>query len=222
VQPHPSTNLSKSVLQWISPSLSCSLVLLVGIALITSCSIRQSHPAQQTFLLEARRDLPPAQGTPHAILRIRPATVAAPFDHNAFVYRDGDLAYETDFYHQFLVPPRALITEATRQWLAGSGLFLAVLDPASRVVPTHTLEANLSSLYGDFRNPAAPEAVLSIQFHLLRETPAGLQIQFHQTYRSTVPLERPGADALARSWSRALEHVLAALESDLALLDLQP
>jgi cholesterol transport system auxiliary component len=197
-------------------------MLLAGIVLITSCSLRQSYPARQTFLIEARRDQPPAQATPHAILRIRPPTVAAPFDHRAFVYRDGDLAYETDFYHQFLVSPRVLIADATRQWLAESGLFLAVLDSSSRIAPTHTLEANVTSLYGDFRNPAAPEAVVAIQFHLLRESPTGPQIQFHQAYRSTVPVQRTDADTLARSLSLALEHILAALESDLALLDLLP
>jgi cholesterol transport system auxiliary component len=199
------------------------VLLLLGIALGTGCSFKKPHPARQTFLLETGRSsgLPVHDAAP-AILRVRPASVTAPFDDKAFVYRDTDLGYETDFYHQFLVPPRVLLTEVTRQWLSDSGLFLSVLDSSSRVAPTHTLESNVTALYGDYRNPAAPQAVLALRFHLLRETATGPQVQFHRAYHEAIPIERPGAESLARSWSLALERILIAFESDLANLDLYP
>jgi cholesterol transport system auxiliary component len=205
--------------------LSPLLFLVVLISLPTSCSFRRAYPVRHTFLLEAHRPGEPwTKDATLAILRVRPATVVPPFDESGFVYRDGELLYETDYYNQFLVPPRTLLGQATRQWLDRSGLFHAVLDPSSRVSPTHTLETSLTELYGDYRNPSAPEAVLGMHFHLLQETPAGPQIQFHRAYRETEPLAEAGAPGLAKAWSRALERILTAFEADLAglLLGLPP
>jgi cholesterol transport system auxiliary component len=199
--------------------LSLLLFLLALVSLPAGCSFRRAYPVRQTFLLEAHRTGEPRieSATP-AILRVRPATVVPPSDETGFVYRDGDLNFETDFYNQFLVPPRTLLGHATRQWLDRSGLFHAVLDPSSRVPPTHTLEMTLMELFGDYRNPNAPEAVLAVHFHLLQETSAGPQIQFHRAYRESVPLEGSGAPALAQAWSRALERILTAVEEDFASL----
>jgi cholesterol transport system auxiliary component len=206
-----------------SQALSLSICFLAGLALITGCSFKKGFPARQTFLVEARRAADaPVPTSANAILRVRPATVVAPFDDKAFVYRDGASAYETDFYHGFLVPPRLLFPEAIRQWLADTGLFRAVVDSSSRIVPTHSLETTLTLLYGDFRSRTAPKAVLAIQFHLLRDTPAGPQIQFHRAYQESVPLEGSGAESLVRAWSSALERILRSFEADVAALDLEP
>ena len=194
---------------------------LAGLALAAAglaggCSLKQAAPSKQTFLLEARR---PASSQPSAkapVLRVRSLQVAAPYDGRAFIYRRGEWNYESDFYHEFLVPPRAALTEQVRQWLQGSGLFSSVLDPASKAEAAVSLEGAVSALYGDFREKDKPKAVLAIQFVVTDEASASAMVVFQHGYRQELPLAGGSADALAAAWSKGLELILAACEQDLA------
>jgi uncharacterized lipoprotein YmbA len=183
--------------------------------LVTGCSLKQAAPVKATFLLEAPRTAPTRPAAGPMTLRVRPIQVAEPFEGREFVYRKSELNFESDFYHGFLVPPRALVTSQLRRWFESSGLCRAVLDPASKADATHTLEGSVTALYGDYRDTAAPKAVLAVQFVLWHEPGAVPQMVFQREYRQEVPLDGRGAEALAKGWSRALTQILTALEGDL-------
>jgi cholesterol transport system auxiliary component len=197
--------------------LPCISVVVAACLMAAGCSLKQAAPIKTTFLIEAQRPTP-ARATPTPMtLRVRSIQVAEPFEGRDFIYRKSELNFESDFYHGFLVPPRALVTSQTRRWLETSGVFRAVLDPASNADATHSLEGTVTALYGDLRDPAAPKAVLAIQFALLHESGTAPQIVFQRGYRQEVPLNGRGSEALAKGWSQALAQILAALEGDLPL-----
>jgi cholesterol transport system auxiliary component len=191
----------------------CALILNVG--LLAGCSLKKQAPAKLAFVLEAHRPADKRSASDLATLRVRPLSVAAPFEGRNFVYRNSDLNYESDFYHEFLVAPRALLTEEVRQWLEGSGLFRAVLDPASKDEATHSLEGHVTELYGDFRSKAAPKGTLALRFLLMREGTSRSEIVFQKAYRQEVPADNRSPEALAKAWSKALQQILTALEQDL-------
>jgi len=191
--------------------------LLVTAMLVGGCSLKKSYPAKQAYLLEARREGEARTGIDAAaVLRVRQLQIATPFQGKGFVYRDSDLSYRVDFYHEFLVAPRALLTEQTRQWLGASELFRFVLDPAAKIDATHSLEGNVTALYGDFRESGSPKAVLAIEFFLTHEQSAASEIVFHKSYRQEVALENRAPETLAGGWGKALAQILTALEQDLA------
>ena len=190
-------------------------VLLAATLCFGGCSLKKQYPAKQSFLVEAQRAGEARAATASDVLRVRNLQVAAPFEGKSFVYRSSGLGYQTDFYHEFLVAPRALLTEQTRQWLGASGLFRFVTDPASKADATHSLEGNVSALYGDYRDPASPKAVLAVEFFLVNDQPASPEIIFHKSYRQEVPLENRAPETLAKGWGKALEQILTGLEHDL-------
>lgn len=191
---------------------------LAAIALValSGCSLKKQYPAKQAFLVEARRSGEARASAASSVLRVRNLNIAAPFEGKGFIYRKSDLNYESDFYHEFLVSPRALFTEQVRQWLGASGVFRFALDPASKADATHSLEGNVQVLYGDYRGSASPKAVLMLEFFLTNEQPAASEIVFHKAYRQEIPLENRAPETLAKGWSKALEQILTALEQDLA------
>jgi len=193
----------------------CLVVTLTGALLAGGCSLKKQYPAKHSFLIEAQRAGEARAAAASGVLRVRNLQVAAPFEGKGFVYRNSGLGYQADFYHEFLVAPRALITEQTRQWLGASGLFRFVLDPATKAEATHSLEGNVSALYGDYRDAASSKAVLAVEFFLTNDQPVSPEIVFHKSYRQEVPLENRAPETLAKGWGKALEQILTALEQDL-------
>jgi uncharacterized lipoprotein YmbA len=195
--------------------------LLTGTLLTGGCSLKKQYPAKHSFLIEAQRAGEAGASTTSGVLRVRSLQVAAPFEGKGFVYRTSGLGCQTDFYHEFLVAPRALVTEQTGQWLGASGLFRFVLDSASKADATHSLEGNVSALYGDYRDAASPKAVLAVEFFLTNDQAASSEIVFHKSYRQEVPLENRAPETLAKGWGKALELILTALEQDLVKVQLK-
>jgi cholesterol transport system auxiliary component len=194
-------------------------LMLAGLVGLAGCSFKKAHVAKETFLIEASRVGDGLRGEFGSVLRVRAFNVTSPFETKNFVYRESERGYVTDFYRQFLVAPRSMLSEVARQWLAESGLFGVVLDAASRVEPTYTLEGNVTGLYGDYRDSEAPEAVLRLHLYLLEETLDGPRVRFHRGYEASVPLEGRGAEDLVRGWCRGLAQILMAFEGDVASLE---
>ena len=192
------------------------LSYLIALTILPGCGGRKAYD-KHNYLLNATRQAEPVARQKDVILEVRNFTIDTAFSGKGLVYRTGELKYETDFYHEFLISPRSMITEKTRNWLAASGLCQRVLDPGSQIDPTHMIEGNITALYGDFRDEASPKAVMEIRMFLL-ETRAGeepLSI-LGATYKSSADLESSGPDGLVNAFDKCLEQVLKTLEKDLS------
>jgi hypothetical protein len=188
----------------------------IALVLLPGCSLKKAYPAKSTFALEAIRGEATVRGSSAVVLRVRPFNAVAPFDERVFRSRIDDVRFEADFYNEFIFTPRTLISDQTRLWLQNAGLFGAVLEPASRAEPTHSLEGSVTALYADLRDAAAPKAVMELRLLLLKDSSASPEIVLDKTYRQAVPLENRQPATLAAGWSKGLAQILTALEQDLA------
>jgi uncharacterized lipoprotein YmbA len=67
--------------------------------LLASCSLTRPSPVKRTFLLEPAP--PAAVASPKPVgLRVGAFTVASPYRGKAFVYRQDELKFETDYYSE--------------------------------------------------------------------------------------------------------------------------
>jgi cholesterol transport system auxiliary component len=189
------------------------LVLLgFGIAL---CGCAQSAPAyRKYYALDTTRQGGPTQIHTDATLRLRRFNVDEAFASRELVNRLDEFRYETDYYHQFLVPPGVMITEKTRDWLANSGLFGRVTAAGGRVESTYLLEGNVIDLYADFRKASAPVAILEIRFFLLVGAEASESVALAETYKAAAPISDRTAEAVVEAFSRDLDDILPRLEGD--------
>jgi len=167
--------------------------------------------------------MPKGAGRSQRVVSIRSLRVAAPFDDRSLVYRVGDFSYDADPYAEFLVSPAESLRPPIRSWMRQSDLFQTVVEPGSALKPNTTAEITVLELYGDFRRPSAPAAVLTLRFVLLG-SPEGIpsKLAFEQEYSRRVPLKATNATALMAGWNEALNQILAQLGSDLRRLDSPP
>jgi uncharacterized lipoprotein YmbA len=196
---------------------SLSACVLLFLILLPGClGLKQSYPEKRQFVLDVARSGDASGSKIGEVLRISRIHVSPRFEGKGFVYRTGDLTYESDFYNEFFTSPGPLLIEEMRKWVRGSGLFDHVPDPGSRLAPTHVLESTVSALYGDYRESEAPKAVMEMHFSLMRNTSPGSEVAFENGYRKEVSVTGDSPDALAEGWNEGLSQILKDLETDLA------
>lgn len=191
-------------------ALYCVVVMfgLVGCA--------QNGASTSDYLLNASRPAHVSVKSSDAILEVRRLSIGGEFAGRGLVYRIGDFQFETDAYLAFLISPAQMITERTRDWLARSGVFKEVLVQGSRLRPTHVLEGNILGLYGDFRDPSAPTAVLEMRCFLIAEDGATQDVVLARDYRSVTPLAGDNTESFITALNACFVDVLTSLEADLS------
>jgi hypothetical protein len=154
------------------------------------------------------------------VVSIRSLRVAAPFDDRSLIYRVGDFSYAEDPYAEFLVSPAESLRPPIRSWMCHSDLFQAVVEPGSALKPNTMAEVTVLELYGDFRQPPEPAAVLTLRYVML-DSPEGIpcKLVFEGEYSRRVLLKGNNANALMVGWNEALTQILAQLSSDLRRMD---
>lgn len=190
--------------------------------LLAGCvSVEKSFPEKRYYILDVSRQVEAVPSLDGPLLRVRKLRVSPRFEGKGFVYRKGDLSYESDFYNEFLIPPASLLTEEVRQWLTRSGLFQYVTESASQLQPPYILEGAVSALYGDYRDGASLKAALGMQFFLMRDVSARTEIIFRNEYEKEVAISESSPRVLVKGWNEALRQILTALEIDLRRVSLK-
>ena len=178
-----------------------------------------SYPQKHTFMLNADRET-----TARPVLTEKPLIVsrfrsAPQYESKGFVYRKGELDYESDYYNEFLALPGSMISEEVRKWLAKSGLFRFVSDSQDIEESHYNLDGSVTALYGDYSQGMPPHAVLEIRFSLSQKSKDRSAIVFQRDYREQIPVKGNSPEQLVRGWNEALRKILTALEEDLSKSD---
>lgn len=188
-------------------------------AVVTVAGCARPAPVKGTYILEPA--LPPVVArTQPGLLRVGGVTVAAPYRGRTFVYRETDLKFETDYYHEFLVAPAANIAEATARALAAAKVFASVVPPSAQVEPDWVLDGFVDALYGDGRVEAKPLAILRITWFLRPYAGEAGVPTWSRAYERAIPFASGSAAAYIEAQNKAFSGILAELAHDLAAVTL--
>jgi ABC-type uncharacterized transport system auxiliary subunit len=198
-----------------APAMACAAAIVVLAAFAGGCSLSRPAPVKHAFLV-APAPPPAAARAQPATLRVGTTNVAAPFRGRAFVYRETDLKYEADFYHEFLVAPAAMIGEGTARALDAARVFARVVPPGAPPDGEYVLDGFVDALYEDLRVAGRRAAELSITYYLSRtDAPAPVPFWSRQ-YARRVPVAGPDREAYVAALSAAFTEIAAELSRDLA------
>ncbi len=191
------------------------VALLLSVCGFTGCLSRPSLN-KQTFTFGAPAISATNASAGGRVLGIRYLQIAAPFEGKSLVYRTGDFSYVRDPYAGFLESPADELIGPVRASLRSNGDFSAVVETGSALKANTLVEISVSQLFGDFRQPEHPAAVLAMRF-VFFDAPNGIpgKVFLQQEYSRATPLSAPTAAALMAGWNQALSEILAELVSDL-------
>lgn len=196
-----------------SSALLMLAALILSIALLSGCSLSRPNADQTSWLVTPERTGTP-QKTPVAMqLKMGSFTANPPFDGKSLVYRLSDQRFEKDYYNVYLVYPRDMVQNATRDWLVKSNAFEQVIEQSTVFFPKYQLQGVIDEFYGDYRTQ--PEAVVTIQFYASSSFSANNYLFSSPRISKRVPLRDKSAQALIDGQQQALAEVLTELESRL-------
>ena len=191
------------------------LAILAAVLALSGC-LSKPPLHKQTFTFGAP---PIASGGAVAgdrVLGIRSLRIAPPFDGRSLVYRTGEFSYVRDPYAEFLDPPEEEMMAPVRGWLSRADGFSEVLNAGSALKPNTIVEISVTQLYGDFRRPEHPCAVVTMHlvfFEARNGVPTKPILQ--QEYSRNMPVTAPSAAALMEGWNQAFDGIFAEVASDL-------
>ena len=190
-----------------------AVTLALAGALLTGCGLSQSNPDQNTWLVVPERPGAPRATPVNLQLKMGAFSANTPFDGKSLVYRLSDNRYEKDFYNIYLVYPRDMVANATRQWLVKSNAFSQIVEQSTTFFPMYQLQGVIDEFYGDYRG--TPEAVVTIQFYASASFTAQHSVFSAPRISKRVALKDKSPQALIDGQQQALNEVLAELESRL-------
>ena len=197
------------------PMIARTIGWIFILAAVCEGCLSRPHLNRQSFTFTAPA-IPRATAVSNGrVLAIRTLQIAAPFNGRSLVYRTGEFSYDRDPYAEFLVSPNEALVSLIRSSLRGAGAFSDVMESGGALKANTLLEISVSQLYGDFRQPQHPAAVLAMRFVFL-DTPHGVpeKVIFEQDYSRSILLRGRTAAALMEGWNEALYQVLAEVISD--------
>jgi len=185
------------------------------VVMAAGCSVLPAAPYTQRRdwpILVPRPDpLPPRAGGP--VLLVRTVTAAPGIDRRGLLTLQPDGSMRVDFYEQWAVMPADGVEEALRQWLAGSGLYSAVIEAGSRLSPDLVLEATLTQFWAA---PGAGKADVALALVLLDQRRGGSRVRLQRTVTGQAPLTGSDAPAEAHAVLAALADAFAQAAQALA------
>lgn len=194
------------------------LVLLLCLSTIyglISCAPKKAPFERHHFLIEANRDLDVNLAQIPDILTIRDFSVSPGYQGKEVIYRTKENKTHADFYNHYFVLPGPMISQVVRAWFRDAGLFASVVPMASNKEADFILEGTINSIFGDFREETNPQAVIDIDFLLLKDTGLEFEIVFQKNYRSEHKMADRSAHELVKSLNKSLEKILNNLENEL-------
>jgi len=201
-------------------SRSAALILMLAAAVVAAgCSLTRPSPVKQTYLLDPALPAPIAKAQP-GTLRIGAVNVAAAFRGRSFVVRDTEFRFDSDFYHEFFVPPGVMLADSTARALARAKVFTVVTRPGVVVDADWVLDGFVGTLHADARDAASPAAVLQVTFYLSRDDGGASAPVWSHAYFKRVAFTGSNTDAYVTALNGAVSEVLADLAQDLAAAQL--
>ena len=189
--------------------------LCAGIVSLARCSVLPQTPYLQRrdWPLDVHRTavVPPRRRG--RVLLVRSLRAAPSLESRGLQWLQRDGSVHVDFYEQWAVPPAQAVEDDLRRWLAGAGLFSAVIAPGSQLSADFVLEGELTVFMAE---PSAGKARAALALVLLDQRNGSAKVLLQRTEAAEVRLADQEPQAIAEAMKAAIIDVLRRTEAAIA------
>jgi len=181
-----------------------ALALLLPLLAACGAALR-SRPPDRTYRMAYAPPAPDGSTVP-ATLRVVPFGIAADYDRQGFVYREGTYDVGVDHYNRWIAAPSAMITDLVARDLSAAGAFQAVLQGPSALPAIYELSGWIETL--EEREESGCTAHVRLRALFVRVPERGpRQVLFEDSLTGDEPCTPGDAPSVAEAMSRAVQHI---------------
>ncbi len=186
----------------------CFLCLILFFLAGSCVNFKQPRNRVQHYTLEyASPEITDLKPLPVS-LRIERFSVAAVYNTDRIIYRDGSFKRDEYFYHKWRANPGDMVTDFLGRDIRNSNLFKAVLPYGSDAVSSCVLEGSVDE-FVEWDTPEGWKAVLAVTVALTapHEPDVSKRMLFQKTYRAEKPFTEKTPQGLAQAMSLAMGDI---------------
>ena len=187
------------------------IVFVLSLAFNGCVQLKQPNTKFEYYTLEydaLSPDKPPVSDRKSTILKIKYFSTAPIYNTDRIIYSDQQFKRTPYFYHKWKVKPAEFVTYFLSRDLKESGLFEAVLPPASGSLHTHTVEGTVDEfLESDSHDSWEAVLSISITLQVAREPDPDKRVIFQRSFSTRKKCSEKNPLALAQAMSLAMAEV---------------
>jgi ABC-type uncharacterized transport system auxiliary subunit len=188
-------------------------VAVLGVGLAGCFSLKQPPLKIEQFRLEYAAEAPQGMPLP-LILRVPSMEVAATYDRDPIVYREGDYSIGSYFYFRWASNPGNMIADLLARDLAASGLYRDVQTAVSMVSPDFQVKGTVEEIEELVASHDC-SARLRLRITLAAARgPHAQRVRFSKLYAEGETCRCDDPASVAESMSRAMARISAAIQAD--------
>lgn len=191
------------------------LALALGVATAGCLPFTKSSPRGRDYRLAYAAPEPAGAAYPE-VVHVLPFTVAAGYDSQAILYRQGEYRLGRYPHHRWAANPGNLVADLIARDLDATGMFRAVQHARPAVASDLRLAGEVD-LFEEGVTREGCAARIAVRILLARiHAPPHERILLRRSYAESEPSQCEDAGALARAMSRAVERISGDLRRDIA------
>ena len=177
-----------------------------AVMLVAGCAAMRSAPPVRSFRVAYHPPDPGIAAPLPVTVRVVPFGIAAVYDRESFVYRNGPYDVGVDTYNRWISSPASMITDLLARDLAASHAVEAVLQAPSALSNDYELNGYVETL--EERDDNGCSAHLRLREFLVRVPRHGArQVVQHGDYTGDEPCTLGDPESYVAAMSRAVEQV---------------
>jgi len=182
------------------------IALATALLIISGClSLNRKAPEKNFYSLGAETEISGTIAEKLIPLGVKEFEITPMYTTNSFIYRMGEFRFKTDYYNEFITTPQKMITEAVKQALFNTrGFYPSSLEDPS----LYRLSGKVVRLYGDFRTPDHPLAVMEILINLDPTDKPDLKDSVSRIFSRKLPIKDQNPETLVMGWNILLGQIL--------------
>ncbi len=193
-------------------------ILCVTLVLLTAGCLDLKQPAVKVdyYQVEYGPAQSPASEHIDVVLGVRGFAIAATYDHNRMVYKDGTYERETRFYHRWVTNPADMVRDALFKDLKHSGNYSAVVQAPGSTAWNYEVQGYIQDIYENDLG-GKWESVLNLDIILIgaRSEILNERILFQKSYGASVVCKGKTPQAVVAAMSEAIEDISTKLQGDI-------
>lgn len=190
--------------------------LILAALLVAGCAALANRPAEvRTYRMAYLPPEPVGTAPLPVTVRVAPFGVAAVYDRQSFLYREGPYDISADYYSRWIASPGVIVSDLIARDLATSGMVKGVIQSASALAADYEISGHIDTL--EERDEDGCSAHVRLRIVLTRVPPrAPRYIVVQKGFVADEPCQPGDPASYAAAVSLAVERISSEIRALLA------